>query len=409
MPGLTVEHESEFYSGNSWFNQPFVSAPATTKTRDGLGPLYNGTSCSSCHMHDGRGAPPDDGLAPLGSLLLRLSVETSDGVGPDPVYGAQLQDVAIDGYLPEASPRLTYTEVPGVYPDGTPYSLLDPTIHLEGENYGPFAPGLTTSARVAPHMVGLGLLEAIPESALAAHEDPDDVDGDGISGRRHTVVDPATGNLSMGRFGWKAESPTILAQSAGAFSGDMGVTSWVMPGDDCTEAQSDCLDATSGGLEEAEAHVLDRVVTYSRTIAVPARRAWDDPTVLRGKSVFRWAGCGDCHTPSHTTGAFAPVPELEGQRIWPYTDLLLHDMGEGLADALPTGDASGREWKTPPLWGLGLVPDVNGHTRYLHDGRARSFEEAVLWHGGEAEAAREAFMALPSDDRDALIRFLEDL
>jgi len=406
MPGLSEEHEALFYSGNSWFNQSFVSAPATTTTRDGLGPLYNATGCSSCHFNDGRGAPPEDGLAPLAGLLLRLSTASGD---PDPVYGGQLQDVGILGVPPEAVPRIVWTAVSGSHDDGTPYELLAPDYLLESPTHGPFAIDLQVSPRVAPQMIGLGLLDAVPEAHLLAASDPDDLDGDGISGRPQWSEHPITGEVALGRFGWKGEAIDVEVQSAGAFNGDLGLTSDLFPVDDCTSVQTECLAAPDGGSPEIEGYILERVVLYSRTLAVPARRAWDDDDVLLGKGVFAWLGCGDCHTPSHTTGTFAPLPELEGQTIWPYTDLLLHDMGEGLADHRPVGEASGREWKTPPLWGLGLVPDVNGHTRYLHDGRARSLEEAILWHGGEAEAAADGFRALPVEERQALLRFLEDL
>jgi CxxC motif-containing protein (DUF1111 family) len=213
----------------------------------------------------------------------------------------------------------------------------------------------------------------------------------------------------LGRFGWKGDAPTIEVQAAAAFRGDMGLTSRLFPTDDCTEAQLHCQQELSGGDPEVGDDVLERVVLYSRALAVPGRRAYDDPEVLLGKGVFAWLGCDGCHTPSHPTGPFAPLPELEGQTIWPYTDLLLHDMGEGLADGLPVGEASVSEWQTPPLWGLGLVPSVNGHSRYLHDGRARSLEEAVLWHGGEAQSAADAYRALPAEQRRALLRFLEDL
>ncbi|MCB9764090.1 MAG: thiol oxidoreductase [Alphaproteobacteria bacterium] len=405
---LDPEHEQMFYSGNSFFNQSWVEAPASTANRDGLGPLFNARSCSGCHLKDGRAAPPEDGVGPFVGLLLRLSVPGEPAPAPDPVYGGQLQDIALPGVTVEAVPSITWAEAPGAYPDGAAYSLAAPTYHLDEPGYGPLPDDLRVSPRVAPAMIGLGLLEAIPEARLAALEDPDDADGDGISGRRQAAVDVLTGEAVTGRFGWKAEQPTVAQQAAGAFAGDLGVTSTLFPADDCTPAQA-CPPESSGGDPEIEDHLLERVVLYSRAVAVPARRAWDDETVLRGKWLFGEVGCDGCHTPNHTTGDFAALPELGGQSIWPYTDLLLHDMGEGLSDERPSGVAEGREWRTAPLWGLGLVPTVNGHSRYLHDGRARSLEEAILWHGGEAEAARDDFMALSAADRDAVLVFLEDL
>jgi len=401
---LTPENEQDFYSGNSFFNQGWVEAPASTEKRDGLGPLFNARTCSGCHFRDGKAEPPEDGKAPFVGLLLRLSIPGEDGPEPDPVYGAQLQDQAIDDVPVEALPEILTTEIQGSYADGTSFSLLAPEYILHEPGYGDFHDELMVSPRIAPHMIGLGLLEAIEDSRLMDLADPDDADGDGISGRLQLHGDAQ----AIGRFGWKGEAVDVEEQSAGAFSGDMGLTSRLFEADDCTDAQTECHASMSGGEPEVEDHILDLVVLYSRAISVPVRRAADDPDVLRGKYVFGELGCGSCHVPSHTTGS-AALPELEGQLIWPYTDLLLHDMGDGLADDRPVGEASGREWKTPPLWGLGLVDDVGGHTRFLHDGRARSLEEAILWHGGEAQASRDAFVALDARERTYLLGFLEDL
>ena len=380
-----------------------MSAPASTETRDGLGPVYNATGCSACHFNDGRAAPPEDGLGPFVGLLLRLS--TPDGA-PDPTYGGQLQDLAIPGVTPDGVATIDTAPVTMTYADGSTVTLQRPTYHVEWAHGAP-APGLLMSPRIAPQMIGLGLLEAIDPADLEAAADPHDADGDGVSGRVQRHVDPRTGAPMIGRFGWKGDAPTVEAQAAGAFNGDLGLTTALFPVDDC--GRDDCLLAPNGGDPEVDDTVLDRVVVYSRALAVPARRAVDDPEVLLGRAAFYALTCDLCHTPSFTTGDFAPLPELSGQRVWPYTDLLLHDMGPELADRRPLGDADGQEWKTPPLWGLGLVPEVNGHSRYLHDGRARSLEEAILWHGGEAEAARDAFLGAPADERAALVRFLEDL
>lgn len=407
MPGLSDDDELLFYSGNSYFNQSWVEAPSSTEARDGLGPLFNARSCSGCHFKDGRAQPPEDGEAPFEGLLLRLSID--DEGTPDPVYGAQVQDNANPGHEPEMAPRITWEEVAGSYPDGTPYSLLSPTYHLEGAAYGDPDPSLLVSPRIAVQVVGLGLLEAIPTSRIEELADPDDEDGNGISGRVPWVVDPETGATVVGRFGWKGEAPTVPAQVAKALAEDLGLTSALVPADDCTEAQAGCLAATTGGDPEVSDDIFERIALYSRTLAVPARRAWEDEQVLRGKRLFDEVGCVGCHVPSHTTGDFGPIPELGGQLVWPYTDMLLHDLGSGLADGRPTGEASGQEWRTRPLWGVGLVPVVNGHTRYLNDGRARSVEEAILWHGGEAAGPRYGFTALSAEDRAALLAFLEDL
>jgi CxxC motif-containing protein (DUF1111 family) len=256
-------------------------------------------------------------------------------------------------------------------------------------------------------MIGLGLLEAIPAADILALADPEDSDGDGISGRPQLRVN-AAGDELLGRFGWKGDAPGIPEQVAGAFAGDLGLTSRLHPADDCTAAQPDCQEADSGGDPEVEDHILDLVILYSRAVAPPVRRAADAPEVRAGQALFDELGCAACHTPAHTTGP-AALAGHEGQRIFPYTDLLLHDMGPGLADDRPLGQASGQEWRTPPLWGLGLIDEVSDHTRFLHDGRARNLTEAIVWHGGEAEESRDAFLGLSAAERAALLTFVEDL
>jgi len=409
---LSEENEALFYSGNSWFNQDFVAAPSSTDTRDGLGPVQNARSCSGCHFKDGRAEPPEaPGDDPLGTLV-RLSIPGADASGGpigDPVYGGQLHDGGIDDVPVEGELSITWEEVAGTYDDGTAYTLRRPILDIVELGYGAMHADVRRSVRVAPHMVGLGLLEGIPEARLDALEDPDDADGDGISGRRNIVWHAEDSTLATGRFGWKAEQPTVRTQSAGAFAGDLGITTSIVESDDCTDAQTACKAAASGGTPELDDHLFDRVALYSAAVAVPVRRAWDTDRILRGKWLFADARCDRCHTPSHTTGTEAPIPEFEGLLIWPYTDLLLHDMGPDLSDERQVFVAEGSEWRTPPLWGLGLVPDVNGHDTLLHDGRARGFAEAILWHGGEAEASRDAFRAMTAPDRDALVAFLESL
>ena len=408
---LSKEHKDSFFLGNTTFNRNWVQAPASVTSSDGLGPLYNATSCSACHFKDGRGAPPDSpGEAFLG-LLLRLSVPGEDahgGPAPEPTYGGQFNHHAITGVPPEGAARVEYEEIQGAYADGEPYSLRRPTYFLEDLAHGDMAPDTLVSPRVAPVMVGLGLLEAIPEADLLARADEHDADGDGISGRPNRVWDPDKGAAVMGRIGWKANQPNMLQQVTGAFLGDMGITSSVHPAQDCTAAQEECAAAPNGGEPEISDEKVDRVVLYSRTLAVPARRGVDEPPVVRGKALFSQAGCAACHVPSFKTGPFE-IEELSGQTIFPYTDLLLHDMGPDLADGRPDFLADGNEWRTPPLWGIGLIRVVNDHDTLLHDGRARGFRAAILWHGGEGEASREAFRAMPRADRDALVAFLESL
>ena len=408
---LTPAHRRAFFVGNSFFNLAWVSAPASVVDRDGLGPLFNARSCSGCHFKDGRGQPPAAG-SPFVSMLLRVSVP---GVGPfgapvpDPVYGDQIQSSALPGFTAEADVVVDYDEVPGRFPDGERYSLRRPRYRLERLGYGEPSGALLQSPRVAPAIVGLGLLEAVAQAELAERVDPDDADRDGVSGRQNRVPEAKTGQLVPGRFGWKAEQPTVVQQCASAFLGDMGLTSAVFAVENHTARQSACEGAPSGGSPEVGEHVLSAIGVYARSLAVPARRNVDAPAVAHGEELFARIGCAKCHVPTLHTAPLADLPELPAEPIHPYTDLLLHDLGEGLSDGRPAFAAEGREWRTPPLWGLGLVGQVNGHTFLLHDGRARDVREAVLWHAGEGLAARNAFMALTLDDRRALSAFVESL
>jgi CxxC motif-containing protein (DUF1111 family) len=408
---MSFERRQRFVVGNSFFNKNWVEAISSTGSRDGLGPTFNARSCSTCHRKDGRGRPPEAGEAFAG-LLLRLSVP-GDGPHGGPrdagVYGDQLQPQAIQDVPGEGTPRVDYVERPGAFADGEPYSLRVPTYTIDDPALGPLPADLRVSPRVAPAMIGMGLLAAIPEADIRGRADPDDGDGDGISGRANDVWDHAAGAVALGRFGWKANQPSVRQQTAGAFLGDMGITSSLFPAQNCPDGQPACAAARTGGDPEIADDLLADVVFYSATLAVPARRDVDDPRVLRGKDLFHAAGCAACHVPRHVTGPDPELPEVADQTIFPYTDLLLHDMGDDLADDRPDFAADGREWRTPPLWGIGLVETVNGHTYFLHDGRARGLMEAVLWHGGEAEPARDAVLELDRDDRDALLAFLDSL
>ncbi|MDE0207637.1 MAG: c-type cytochrome [Candidatus Tectomicrobia bacterium] len=411
LPHLTADQETRFFVGNSFFNRNWVSAPASTTARDGLGPLFNARSCSACHLHDGRGRPPAPGEDML-SMLVRLSVPGDDsrrGVVPEPVYGDQFNGFAVPGVPPEGKVLVTYEEMPGAYEDGERYSLRRPIYAFSDLQYGPMHPDTLLSPRVAPAMVGLGLLEAVPESALLALADPRDADGDGISGRPNRVWDKAQQRTVVGRFGWKANQPSVAQQVGGAFLGDIGITSSLFPDENCTPAAVACRQASNGGNPELPERLFAHVVFYSRTLAVPARRNTQLPQVRRGRKLFDDAQCNACHTPTLETGAVPGLPDLSGQVIHPYTDLLLHDMGDGLADNRPDFEASGFEWRTPPLWGIGLLERVNRHTLLLHDGRARNLAEAILWHGGEAEDSKEYFRRMPRNDREALLQFLNSL
>ena len=425
---MSFEREMNFKIGNGFFRRLWVSAPASTQAADGLGPLYNARSCQRCHLKDGRGHPPAGADDNAVSMFLRIDIPPQNDEQrrllaahrvnniPDPTYGTQLQDFAIAGHKAEYRLAIDYTEVPVTLADGSVVSLRAPRYRADDLGYGPLHPQARLSPRVAPQMIGLGLLEAIDEADLLARADPDDADGDGISGRPNRVWSSEFGRVMPGRFGHKAGAPSVNEQSQGAFAGDIGISGPLNPAGwgECTAAQAACRAAPNGNSPqydnlEAGRQVTELVVFYSRNLAVPARRQPDDPTVLAGKRVFYTLGCTGCHTPSYRTRKDGVAPEQADQLIWPYTDLLLHDMGEGLADHRPEGVANGREWRTAPLWGIGLTPVVNGHSQYLHDGRARSLLEAVLWHGGEAQPQRDAVVGLSAADRAALLRFLESL
>lgn len=431
---ISFERGLDFSVGNGLFRKLWVSAPSSTLVSDGLGPLYNARSCQSCHLKDGRGHVPEGPDDSAVSIFLRVSVPAGDanlteveaylaGLGnapprtrDDPVYGGQLQDFGNAGHRAEYQFEVTYSDLTVPMSDGETATLRQPSYSADALGYGPLAPGAMLSPRVAPQMIGLGLLEAIPATDILALADPDDTNGDGISGRPQLVWSTEFGRIMLGRFGHKAGAPTIREQSAMAFAGDIGISSPMFPGHsgDCTAAQPACLTAPDGRtgspeMTEIGAEGLDLVTFYSRNLAVPERRDVDDPQVLQGKQVFYQSGCTACHTPKFVTDRLSDQPEQSFQLIWPYSDLLLHDMGAGLADNRPEGAANGQEWRTAPLWGIGLTETVSGHAQYLHDGRARSLLEAVLWHGGEAQAARDRVVAMPAADRAALIRYLESL
>lgn len=411
---LAPTRRLDFSVGNSFFRSPWVIAPATTTSRDGVGPLFNTNACQNCHIKDGRGHPPAPDAVNAVSMLVRLSIAgipagKEQGLVPEPTYGGQLQDMAIPGVAPEGRVRVTYTPLPVSFADGSVVELQQPNLQITDLGYGPMHPDALLSARVAPPMIGLGLLEAIAEQDLLANEDPEDANADGIRGRANRVWSHEAQALAVGRFGWKAGQPSMRQQNADAFFNDMGLSTPLLSGTACTVQQADCLAAVHGGEPEVNEKIEAQVLFYSRNLAVPARRSPDSPEVLKGKQLFNQANCQGCHTPRFVTAKEAAEPELAEQVIFPYTDLLLHDMGEGLADQRPEFQASGQDWRTPPLWGIGLTEAVSGHTRFLHDGRARNLMEAVLWHSGEAEASKQQVLKFSQPEREALLAFLNSL
>lgn len=415
---LAPTRRLDFSVGNSFFRSPWVIAPATTTSRDGLGPLFNTNACQNCHIKDGRGHPPASDAVNAVSMLVRLSIPATPadaavlakkGIIPEPVYGGQFQDMAIPGVAPEGRVRVTYSPVPVTFADGSVVELQQPNLQMTDLGYGTMHPDTLFSARIAPPMIGLGLLEAIAEEDILANQDPEDLNGDGIRGRANQVWSHAAQALRMGRFGWKAGQPSMRQQNADAFFNDMGLSTPLLSGSACTEMQVSCLAAPHGGEPEVNEKIEAQVLFYSRNLAVPARRNPDSPEVLHGKQLFNQANCQGCHTSRFVTAKDAAEPELAEQVIFPYTDLLLHDMGDGLADHRPEFQASGRDWRTAPLWGIGLTETVSGHTRFLHDGRARNLMEAVLWHAGEAEASKQQVLKFSHVERQALLAFLNSL
>jgi CxxC motif-containing protein (DUF1111 family) len=419
---LDFEDQQRFLVGNGLFRKEWATAPSSTQASDGLGPLFNARACQSCHIKDGRGHAPATVGGDASSLLVRLSVEPDAEAArliaagalpaaPEPVYGLQLQDNAAAGLPPEGKVVIDYDEEAVTLAGGEVVTMRRPALSIERPGFGPLALGTMMSARVAPAMAGMGLIEAIHPADIMALADPQDRDGDGISGRAAVLSDGR-----LGRFGWKALAPSVASQSADAFSGDMGLSSPLRPDHfgECTAGQAPCRDMPHGaqprlGDTEVPQDLFDLVVFYSENLAPPARRDVDGDRVLAGKQAFYAAGCVACHRPKFVTSRDAAHPAQRFQLIWPYSDFLLHDMGEGLADGRPEGAADGDEWRTPPLWGIGLAKQVSAEAGFLHDGRARTLAEAVLWHGGEAQAARDHFAAMEKQERDALIAFLESL
>ena len=411
---LDFEGLQAFKIGNALFNKLWVSSPSSTLASDGIGPFFNARACQSCHIKDGRGQLPSAGEK-TSSLVLQLKNQNGNNWGKDPIYGHQIHTSAVPGVKAEAIVTINKDSNKVVLSDGTVIKLSQPEYSLSELAYGQLDEHTVASPRLAPSMIGLGLLQAIDAEFILAYADPEDLNEDGISGRANWQ-DSDENTKNLGRFGHKAASASIKNQTANAFSTDMGLSSSIFsdPNGDCTEQQTLCSTLANGVQKhlsnyEVSDEILDWVTFYSENLAVPARRNINNKVVLKGKSLFYGANCIACHVPKHVTSNEASQPEHKYQLIWPYTDLLLHDMGEGLADNAGEGEANGREWRTAPLWGIGLAKTVNPRTSYLHDGRASSLLEAILWHGGEAQAAKEQVTMMSASERYALITFLESL
>ncbi|WP_296403808.1 di-heme oxidoredictase family protein [Psychrobacter sp.] len=438
---IPASRKGNFFIGNAFFKQPWVVAPSSTDNRDGLGALFNVAACQSCHIKDGRGHAPLHADDNADSLLIRLAMPATteqqrlalknsdiEKVSHS-VYGGQLQDRGIQGVPAEAKVAVTWTQVPVTFEDGHVVTLRRPNFQLKNPGYGSFDADLMISPRVALPMIGLGLLEHIPAQAIQGQADPNDVDNDSISGKYNWVLDPQTGKKSLGKFGWKAGQTRLITQNMSAFNEDMGLTSRIRPIESCTKNQSHCLKAQTGADDQGDGkppvEVSDEVARfvefYTQNLAVPDRRNANDKIVLAGKKRFYDMGCQSCHTPRYQLPkGKGDNLEQHGQIIYPYTDLLLHDMGDDLADRtiagkLPARDAqveflaTSYEWRTPALWGIGLAQTVDSQATFLHDGRARTPMEAVLWHGGEAQTHKQQVLKLDKKGREELQAFLDSL
>ena len=419
-PVLDYQQLKRFLRGRHHFNQKWVVFPSLGGDW-GLGPTFISDRCSACHVGAGRGDTPKSDDQQLRSVLVRISIPGQDehgGPKPHPNYGDQIQNQGLMGqdrdatYLgervpPEAEVYFTWQEVTVTFTDGDKVALRKPLLRVEKLNFGPLGPEVMYSARIAQPIFGLGLLEAVSEADIL--EIAERQRSQGVNGRPNYVWDAVNKRPALGRFGWKSNQPSIRQQIAAAFHGDIGVTSPLFDKENCPPVQRDCAYQPPGNQPELIEVNWDELEFWTQALAVPARRNVTDPAFVRGERLFEQAKCSVCHVPEMTAGSLPGLPQIKGQLVRAYTDLLLHDMGEDLADNRPEFKAGGRDWRTQPLWAIGLSEAVSGSTALLHDGRARNLAEAILWHGGEALASREAFRNMPKTDREALLKFLSSI
>lgn len=403
-PNLSPSELELHRLGDQAFEGIFVTAPAIVN--GGLGPVFNQASCASCHPKNGRSGfseNPND----LAGLLFRLSIAGQGPHGeplPVPGFGGQLQTKSIVGKQAESQISYDFKITQEFFPDGEIYELRQAIFRMTN-TYMPIPTATLSSARLAPPVFGLGLLEFVPEAVILKNEDIQDVNADGISGKANWVWDFTESRVRFGRFGWKAGQPDLIQQAAAAYNEDMGITNPLFRLESSTgQIQDDTLSDDP----EIDQELLEQTAFYTRSLAVPASRNQSDPTIQNGKRLFIKIGCEKCHLSNLKTGS-SPFQFLANQSIQPYTDLLLHDMGDGLSDGRSDFNATGNEWRTPPLWGIGLTLLVNGHTHFLHDGRARNLQEAILWHGGEAIKSRDAYKNLQKSERNAILKFISSL
>jgi CxxC motif-containing protein (DUF1111 family) len=410
IDGLSFQDLALFATGNSLFNQSWVSSPASTTARDGLGPTFNARACANCHFKDGRGKPLTSGQSSNG-FLMRVSMPGQNINGQStPVlgYGLQIQDLSNNGIPNEAKTVVNYQVITGTFADGSTYELQKPVYNFTNEQFGSLN-GVQTSPRVGQQTIGLGFIDALPDSEITKFEDEFDIDNDGISGRANYVYNIETSTQRLGKYGWKANAPTLKIQIVEAFHGDMGLTTTLHPDNNCPSPQNDCVNAPDGGAPEVSDNQLNQVLFYQASLAVPNRRNVKNESVLKGRVLFDELNCIGCHAINQQTGTSSINPIISDITIKPYSDFLLHNMGDALADNRADFRANGNEWRTQPLWGIGLISTVNGHTNLLHDGRARNAEEAILWHGGEAEQSKTDYTNLSANQRQQMLDFINSL
>ncbi|MEW6991829.1 di-heme oxidoredictase family protein [Colwelliaceae bacterium 6441] len=469
IPTLTASELAQHLSGDAFFETAYTTAPSDEHPAlDGLGPVFNNQDCNSCHQRDGRPStltiPQGEERILLGAsagIFLRMSIDDGECKMPSidnnycknspvPGFGTQLfhrgvlkarEDWQDKPFTGQADVYLSYQYIEHTYNDGESITLKKPVFTIESAydvadediaNSHILQADVRYSPRNGMPIFGLGLLELIPEQAILELSDELDTNNDGISGRPNWVFDPVKAKnneavpVALGRFGWKASTPNVRAQSLGALRGDMGITNPLFPQESIanTAMHESYLTRTNfvdtgideQGQTEASQAFSDDVVFYAETLAVPARRNVSDENVIQGAQLFTQIACATCHHPDFITATGeatlggVPAPEaLKGQHIYPFSDMLLHDMGDELADNRRDFTATGREWKTRPLWGIGLTKTVNPAAGFLHDGRADTVEEAILWHGGEAKKSRDDFVALTQNQREQLLAFVMSL
>jgi len=412
IDGLSDEQYDQFILGRSFFTIPWVEAPSATTARDGLGPLFNANTCISCHPKNGRGTLLTKSNKASRALVARLSIPSNNsdehkmlvkkaGFVPEPVYGAQISINGVHDVPFEARPEVKFEQVKVTFPDGEVDTILKPQYKLIDKNYGELAKDTAVTYRIAPSLHGLGLLEQISNEDILANADEFDKNGDGISGKANMVYSPLTKKEELGKYTWKASTATVIEQIAGAAHNDMGLTTSFFQVENCTSSQKLCNEAPKArDLLDITDMRLSAIDYYIKSIK--SYRPKNDESFKEGLEIFDSVSCSSCHIKSFETKS--------GFKVEPYSDLLLHDMGEGLSDGRSEFKASENEWRTAPLWGLALHEKITGKKpRLLHDGRARNFQEAILWHGGEASASKEAYMNLPKEKREKLLNFLERL